>query len=700
MTGSSRVALVFFAAMTVVAAAQQSAGPPAFKFERPIVTNGEGPRRLAIDVPLLAGGRPFNVVDHGRRSGTNEPFYTADNGLGDLRLYEGNGREVPYLLVSNPLGEPAWRFTTILPVAPVETDKVKTTGFEADLGEAQAVDRLRIVGLVAPFMKRVRLEGSGDREHWTLLVGEGTLFDLPAEQLRQLDLEFSAGSYRYFRVTWDDTRSGRVAGTPVVSARMVAAAAPFPPLTAALTFDRRTSEPGVSRFRLKLPGAHLPIIALDLDVGGAHLLRSVVVTESRLSGYEAIPYALGQGVVRRVTRDDVTASSLRVWIAPPASAELELSVINGSNPPLDLRGVKAVFAQLPWIYFESPGGSVTVRYGNATLAAPAYDLEAAREKIAIDAVADAVWGDPRARTTEENGIMPAPPLPTTGAPLDPAAFTFVRPIPPGEAGLVAVPLDAAALAHSAGAPMRFADVRVIDGDGRQVPYLVERGSEPLTLDLTLERLSTLPKGLAARRPVPSVYRVRWPYERLPAPRLVLTTPARVFRRSVAVGRQREPNRDARDPWVEQIAAAAWVHAEQDTPAQALTLQLPTMLNEKEILVIVDEGDNAPLPIATAQLLLPAYRLRFFRQQGSALRLAYGRADLEPPRYDLALLSTQVLSSPATDVTAAAEPGGAEPLGHELISPRLFWILLAATVVVLLIMIARLLRREEHAESAK
>jgi hypothetical protein len=139
-----------------------------------------------------------------------------------------------------------------------------------------------------------------------------------------------------------------------------------------------------------------------------------------------------------------------------------------------------------------------------------------------------------------------------------------------------------------------------------------------------------------------------------------------------------------------------MHAEQDTPAQPLTLQLP-MLGAKEILVIVDEGDNAPLPIATAQLLLPAYRLRLFRQQGSSLRLAYGRSDLEPPRYDLALLATQVLSAPATEVRAAAEPDGAPPLRIELVSPRLFWILLAAAVIALLALIVKLVRREEHTE---
>ncbi len=78
-------------------------------------------------------------------------------------------------------------------------------------GEALLIDRFRVDGIAAPFLKRVRLEGSGDRARWTLLVDEGTVFDLPAEQLRQTELEFTPGTYRYLRVTWDDTRSGRVA---------------------------------------------------------------------------------------------------------------------------------------------------------------------------------------------------------------------------------------------------------------------------------------------------------------------------------------------------------------------------------------------------------------------------------------------------------------------------------------------------------
>src|SRR5439155_9598105 len=105
-----------------------------------------------------------------------------------------------------------------------------------------------------------------------LLVAEGTLFDLPVERLRQLELAFGVGSYRYIRLTWDDTRSGRLPLPPNAQARSVASAAEPRALTTAVAFERRPSDPGSTRFRLRLPAARLPIVALDLDVGGGHIL--------------------------------------------------------------------------------------------------------------------------------------------------------------------------------------------------------------------------------------------------------------------------------------------------------------------------------------------------------------------------------------------------------------------------------------------
>src|SRR5207302_10623674 len=135
--------------------------------------------------------------------------------------------------------------------------------------------------------------------------------------LRQLDTAFPAGAYRYVRLTWDDTRSGRLPLPPSVLARIVAPAAAPPPLTTAVAFERRPSDPGYSRFRIRLPAARLPIVALDLDVGGGHVLRRASVEEARMRGGEVVPFVIGEATLRRVVRDDVAASALRLPIDAP-----------------------------------------------------------------------------------------------------------------------------------------------------------------------------------------------------------------------------------------------------------------------------------------------------------------------------------------------------------------------------------------------
>ena len=143
----------------------------------------------------------------------------------------------------------------------------------------------------------------------------------------------------------------------------------------------------------------------------------------------------------------MTASAIRIPIASPEEPLLDLVIDEGNNPPSEIRSITAVFAELPWIYFESTADTVIARYGNATLKAPRYDLEALRQTLSIANVMDAAWGEARLRAEAENVSRVAPTLPTVGSTLDPATFRYVRPIPSGEAGLVTIPLDAAVLAH-------------------------------------------------------------------------------------------------------------------------------------------------------------------------------------------------------------------------------------------------------------
>ena len=684
-------AAIAFSMVPHVGVAQRPAEPT---YERPVVTVGPGPQRLAIDAGLLTAGAPFRVLRRGERS-------YAEDGLTDLRLVAEGGRPVPYLLVHSSSPEREWIGGSLLNVAATK----KSSGFEVDLGAPSAVDMIRVEGLPVPHLKRLTLEGSGDRERWTMLVAEGTLFDLPDQQLRQNTLGFTPGPYRYFRVTWNDANSGRVPNPSAVAARRVSIVPPPPAATLTASIERRPSEPGISRYRVRLPGTRLPIVALDLDVGsgvaGGHVYRRAIVSESRFAGFEAAPVELGRAMLSRVVRDGLTASALRVPVAVPAEAEIELTIDDGANEPLDLRAVSVVLAELPWIYFEAPAGTVTAQAGDRTLPKPQYDLEAVRSSVDLTKVPEAKWGDggtARLTITKAAGA-PSTLAPSAGAALDPAAFRFSRAVQfspeAGDTavGLFALPLDAHALAHTRGPVSRFADVRLLDGSSQQLPYLLERRNEPLSIDLAVKPASDsqaqgikMPAGSRQR----SVYVVMLPYANLPSSSLVLETSARVFQRTITIGIDRQPDRNHRDAYFEVRAAETWRHADDQTPARPLLLRVETM-PETQLFLVVEEGDNAPLPITKARLLLPSYRLRFFHAGNALLRLTYGRDDLQPPQYDLALLAPRVMGARATEISAA--PPGGVPLASpaSFASPRTFWVVLTGAVLVLLALIVRLIR---------
>ena len=313
--------------------------------ERTVVPARPGPNRLDPDVALLA---------HARRD------------LGDLRLRDAQGREVPYLLIDPPPRIYNWKDGALLPVAATK----KTSGFELDLGRAMSVDRIRLDGIAAPFLKRLRLEGSGDRAHWTVLAEEATVFDLPDEKLKNTEVAFTPGDYRYLRVTWDDRFSAHVTASDAAARMHIAGTAPEP-MRAPVAFRRRASEPGKSRYKLTLPGPHLPVVALELQVAGDDVFREATVNEARLSNAEVVPVKLGSATVKRAQRDGAVAADLAIPITSPEGPDLELVVDDANNPPLALTGIVARFAPQPWIYFDSSDtATITARSASRCRSAP------------------------------------------------------------------------------------------------------------------------------------------------------------------------------------------------------------------------------------------------------------------------------------------------------------------------------------------
>jgi hypothetical protein len=281
---------------------------------------------------------------------------------------------------------------------------------------------------------------------------------------------------------------------------------------------------------------------------------------------------------------------------------------------------------------------------------------------------------------------PAPP----GAPVDPVSFAYSRDLSRSPGGLVVVPLDAHVLAHSRGRG-RLADLRVVDEDSRQVPYVLEEDVEPLTVDVALEPRTDAP-ALPGAAPAGqrSAYTLRLPYAGLWSVRLVLDTPARVFERRVQVAAERPPDRRHRDAWFETLADVRWSHTDTDSPAPPLVLRLGEP-GATELLLVVHEGDNSPLPIGASRLELPSHRLRFRATEGVPLSLYYGQADLAAPKYDVALLRGELLDGEATELSLGEVTAGAEADDAGVTLRWVFWTVLVAVVGTLLALIARLVR---------
>ena len=279
-----------------------------------------------------------------------------------------------------------------------------------------------------------------------------------------------------------------------------------------------------------------------------------------------------------------------------------------------------------------------------------------------------------------------PPSLARGARVDVSRFPYQRPLPQGPPGLVVLPLDAAVLAHSQGPQRRFGDLRIVDDQGAQIPYILEP-RETLTLDLAPRAVSPDVRDLRERtRGQWSFYLLTLPFEDLPGPALVLETSEPIFKREIELGVQRPADRRRREPWFDLLVRTTWQHTEEGVKAAPLELTFATPRG-RDLLLAVGEGDNRPLTLTAARLLLPGWQVRFVRP-AAPLRLVYGNRDIASPRYDVALLGAAALRGEAAPIVAATE--AARPRPDAVLSPLAFWIVLGVAVLALLAVLARLI----------
>lgn len=617
--------------------------------------------------------------------------------LSDLRVFDANGREVAYLVDSgraDPVGASEYFEGKVLGVSREEEGHLLEPGSTQEVYEIEAPARSPEVGTwelvvttAAPrFVRQISVARIGSDAAAEALVERAPLFALDPNT-------------RLTRVPLPELRSDRLVVTiegqegfylePSFAFASSRELAPLHQVVVPLEIRGIEQEAGTTRVELARPSGIVPD-AIDFETATGSFRRPVTVFDVQPGRSDV---KLGSGTLFRVD----TASEIdqrRIHLLPARGATLRVEIADGDSPALADLEVVAVVRQ-PVLLFDLGGGrSGTLRFGGGRAHLARYDLAelAARSlpQHGDAARAAAQLYDPAALIAAELGaIRPNPAFDTTpalafamrpGADIDVRRYTKRRSlhIEPSIEGLSRLQLEPSDMAA---ARADLADVRIVDSQFQQWPYLLESRA--------VERWVPLRVARSSRDNGTSTYRLELPFAPLPIGGIRFDANAPYFHRSyelLALDEDGDARRlakgdlakDARRPRPTSISfGARRLHG---------------------IELRVDDGDDAPLHLrdVSARMQLPEL---FLVAPAGEYSLLVGNPGADPPSYELERVRRVVLavaSNPVVMGPLDANPSYRATAGLGADSPLLqrsvVWAVILAAALILGWLTLRLARQ--------
>lgn len=433
-----------------------------------------------------------------------------------------------------------------------------------------------------------------------------------------------------------------------------------------ITLDPPTiTEEGKARYAIRLPGRRR-VHSIKIGASDDLYSREVTVMTPDPNGSPSYITSstirrlalLGARIDRNTVRDmDFVGDRFIVDVAMDQGRVLNVTTLTVESSAIDL-------------LTRDPGGSdFTLFVGGAPVPA-GTDLSLARDELFHLA-------GPR---VEAAALLPNPEfvpvadregLADSGSLLNMARFHWARALT-APAGWARVIFDNHVLAA---ARSDMADVRIVDKEGRQIPFVLERTGREIPWKT----------GDVERHEREGVTELRLSLGEINAPveTVTLHTARNMFQRTVTILRDR-------GAITEPVRRVSWAGGEQgNTVAIAVNDHLG-----KALLVTIENGDNPPLPVDGITVSAPEWELRA-RLPADGARLVYGAANESAPTYDLSQLRGDVFDGPVNDAVLG-EPtslGGPVASGADKLAVT---IALGVLAVGLLGMLVRVLRGASEA----
>ena len=304
-----------------------------------------------------------------------EVFNGAAPGLADLRIVQGNGKEVPYVVVV----ERDSRERRSFPVSIRDLGFVpgQFSTFVADLGKGGLLhNEIEVFTSSDNFQRDVTVEGSDDASTWKVLQEGTRIFDFTLKErdftARDTQVRYPESTARFLRVRIanDGEEPLNITGASVFSVEeLLAEEVSYPAVISERTEDSRSR---TSLIMFDLGSTGLPTNKLTIQTDQVNFYREIV-----LEGSGDVPrWSLIERSAVLYSYDTPKFVGDKLTLSYPETTfrYLRLTVNNEDNPPLPFAGVEFFGVPRKLIFRTQPDADYNLYYGNPNTQAPSYEL--------------------------------------------------------------------------------------------------------------------------------------------------------------------------------------------------------------------------------------------------------------------------------------------------------------------------------------
>jgi hypothetical protein len=328
-----------------------------------------------------------------------------------------------------------------------------------------------------------------------------------------------------------------------------------------------------------------------------------------------------------------------VSLSPARGEQLRVEIQDGDSPPLENVRIEATVSRPSVVFYMPEVGRAVLRFGGGRTRRPNYDLSTLRPPVhgersspEVEAVR-AVYDESALGVAELGEVVFNPGFQRRGAllwamrpgaELSTARHKYRQPVALNSSteglAMLALPLETIAAARP-----DLGDIRIVDGDGLQWPYLLQPDARRLIEDVPFTREEETPGE--------SRYVLELPAAPLPVQSVVIDSGTPFFDRPYTLLGTLPDGREVR------LSSGRMVRRIREFVPVSLSFGTRHL---EGITLVVQDDDNAPLDLSSAKIHVEQPLLYLPAPEGS-YGLLVGEPELAAPRYEIERVRSTILS---------------------------------------------------------